>query len=206
MKLILIRHGETCWNKERLVQGGDSDIALNETGLAQAASLARFLENECVVSVYSSPMQRAKATAEAIASRHGLAVEVDEALREINVGELEGMSVLHLNTTFSRFLMERWRNRVGTGSSDGETIDEVQRRTWGVVERLLDRHSVDHGPDAGGAVVIVSHFFVTLAIMLKALDLPVNCFPRFRVDLAGVTVLELGDHDIRLLTFNDTSY
>jgi len=108
------------------VQGGDSDIPLNETGLAQTARLARFLQSEPILAVHSSPMQRAKATADAIADRHSLVVEVDEALREINVGELEGMSVLDLNTTFSRFLMERWRDRVGTGSSDGETIEEVQ--------------------------------------------------------------------------------
>lgn len=206
MRLILIRHGETCWNRERLVQGGDSDIELNETGRAQAARLARFLESEPVVAVYSSPMQRAKATADAIAGRHGLVVEVDEGLREIDVGELEGTSVLDLKTTFSRFLMERWRDRVSTGSSDGETIEDVQSRTWGVVERLLDRHCADHGPNVGGAVVVVSHFFVTLAIMLKALELPSDCFPSFRVDLGGVSVLEFGDHGPRLLTFNDTSY
>lgn len=188
------------------MQGGDSDIELNETGLAQADRLARFLENEPIVAIHASPMRRAVATAEAIASRHPLAVEVDEALREINVGELEGMSVLHLNTTFSQFLMDRWRDRVSTGSTDGETIEELQHRTWSVVEDVLERHCADDRHNAGGSVVVVSHFFVTLAIILKALELPAECFPKFRVDLGGVSVLEFGDHGTRLLTFNDTSY
>jgi broad specificity phosphatase PhoE len=56
------------------------------------------------------------------------------------------------------------------------------------------------------AAVVVSHYFVTLVIILKALGLPVNCFTKFRLDLGGVSILEFRDTGTRLLTFNDTSY
>ena len=205
MRLILVRHGETCWNKERRVQGGDSDIELNETGLEQANRLASFLQNENIVAVHASPMRRAMATAGPIASRHGLPVEVDRRLIEIRVGELEGTSVLHLNTTFSQFLMERWRDRT-IGSTDGETVEILLGRVWPVIEGLLDRHDACDGHSGDHSVVVVSHFFVTLAILLKALDLPIDSFPRFKVDLGSVSTLEFSDHGTRLLTFNDVSY
>jgi len=206
LKLILVRHGETSWNRERRVQGADSDIELNETGLEQATRLASSLENESIVAIHASPMRRAVATAEAIASRHGLPVEVDHRLIEIKVGELEGLSVLDLNTTFSQFLLERWKGRSMAESTDGETLDGLVCRVWPVVEGLLERHNAGDGHNGDREVVIVSHFFVTLAVVLKALDLPIDSFPRFKVDLGSVSTLEFNDHGTRLLTFNDTSY
>jgi broad specificity phosphatase PhoE len=209
VKLILVRHGETFWNEEKRVQGADSDIGLNDTGLEQARRLGTFLKNENIVAIVSSPMRRATATAEAIASYHRLPVEVDQGLTEIRVGELEGMSVSNLSTTFSKFLVQWWQDRGAGKSLDGETLVELQQRAWNVVERLLERHRLvgpDPGHDGEPAVVIVSHYFVTLAIILKALDLPVDCFTRFKVDTGGVSILEIRDHGPRLLTFNDISY
>jgi broad specificity phosphatase PhoE len=206
LKLILVRHGETYWNEGKRVQGGDSDIELNETGLAQARKLAAFLKNENIVAILSSPMRRATATAEPLARHHGLPVEVDQGLTEIRVGALEGMSISNLGTTFSRFLMERWQETGATRPVDGETLVEVQQRAWEAVERLLDRYKTNPGPNEESAVVVVSHFFVTLAIILKALNLPPDSFTKFKVDLGGVSILEFTDYGPRLLTFNVTPY
>jgi len=206
LKLILIRHGETHWNKDGLIQGGDSDIELNDTGLEQARRIAAFLENEPVIAILSSPLQRAIATAKVIASHHQLPVEIDQGLRELKVGDLEGMSISKLSTTFSQFLMQQWQDRGTMKLPNGESLVELQRRAWKVIERLLERHkpSPEHSKDA--TVVVVSHYFVTLVIILKALDLPLDFFTKFKLDLAGVSILEFRDYGARLLTFNDTSY
>jgi broad specificity phosphatase PhoE len=206
LKLILVRHGETYWNDERRVQGGDSDIELNDTGLEQARKLAAFLENEPVIAILSSPLQRAIATAEVIASNHQLPVEVDQGLRELKVGELEGMSVSNLSTTFSQFLMQWWQDGGTVKLPNGESLVELQQRAWKAVERLLERHKTNPGHNEGTTVVVVSHYFVTLAIILKALNLPLDYFTKFKVDLGGVSILEIQDYGTRLLTFNDTSY
>ena len=206
MKLILVRHGETYWNEERRVQGGDSDIELNNTGLEQARKLAAFLKNENIIAILSSPLQRAKATAEAIASHHQLPVEVDQGLRELRVGELEGMSVSNMSTTFSQFLMQLWQGKGSTRLPEGESLIELQQRAWKVVERLLEKHNASPEHSEGTTAVIVSHYFVTLAIILKALDLPLNCFIKFKVDPGGVSIIEFRDYATRLVTFNDTSY
>ena len=206
MKLILVRHGETCWNEARRVQGGDSDIELNDTGLGQAKKLAAFLANEPIAAILSSPLQRAIATAEAIASHHQLPVEIDHGLKELKVGELEGMHVSNLRTTFSQFLMKWWQDGGTTKLPNGESLVELQQRAWKAVEHLLERHKTSPEHNEETTVVVVSHYFVTLAVILKALDLPFDYFTRFRLDPGGVSILEFRDHGVRLVTFNDTSY
>jgi broad specificity phosphatase PhoE len=206
LKLILIRHGETYWNHERRVQGGDSDIELNDTGLEQARKLAAFLDNEPIAAILSSPLQRAIATAEVIASNHQLPVEVDQGLRELKVGELEGMSVSNLSTTFSQFLVQWWQEGGPMKLPNGESLVELQQRAWKAVERLLEKHKTNPKHSEKTTVIIVSHYFVTLSIILKALNLPLDCFTKFKVDLGGVSILEFRDYEARLVTFNDTSY
>ena len=206
MKLILVRHGETYWNEARRIQGGDSDIELNDNGLEQVRKLAAFLGNEPITAIVSSPLQRAIATAEVIASHHQLPVEVDQGLRELKVGELEGMSVSNLSTTFSQFLMQWWQDGEAMKLPNGESLAELQQRAWEVIEGLLERHKTDPEHNEGTTVVVVSHYFVTLAIILKALNLPLDCFIKFKVDLGGVSILEFRDYGARLVAFNDTSY
>ena len=206
MKLILVRHGETSWNKERRVQGSDSDIELNDTGLEQARKVANFLKNEPIDAIFSSPMQRARATAEAIASYHQVPVEFDQGLKELNVGELEGMSAVNLRTTFSQFLMQWWQDGGATKLPSGESLIELQQRAWKVIERLLERYKTSPEHNTETTVVVVSHYFITLAIVIKALNLSLDFFPKFKLDPGGVSILEFRDYGTRLLTFNDTSY
>jgi broad specificity phosphatase PhoE len=206
LKLILVRHGETSWNKERRVQGSDSDIELNDTGLEQARKVANFLKDEPIDVIFSSPMQRARATAEAIANYHQVPVEFDQGLKELNVGELEGMSAVNLRTTFSQFLMQWWQDGGATKLPNGESLVELQQRAWKVIEKLLERYKTSPEHNTETTVVVVSHYFITLAIVIKALNLPLDFFPKFKLDPGGVSILEFRDHGARLLTFNDIPY
>ena len=199
MKLILVRHGETHWNEAGRVQGGDSDIELNDTGLEQARKLAAFLKNEPIVAILASPLRRAVATAEIIASQHQLPVGIEQGLKELKVGDLEGISISSLRTTFSQFLLQWRQDGEAMKLPNGESLVDLQQRAWKVIEGLLEKHK-------DGTAVVVSHYFVTLAIILKALNLPLDCIIKFKVDLGGVSMLEFRDYGARLVTFNDTSY
>ena len=206
MKLILVRHGETHWNKDGLVQGADSDIELNDTGLEQARRLAAFLKNEPLIAILSSPLRRAVATAEVIASQHQLSVETDQGLKELKVGDLEGTSISNLPTTFSRFLLKWWQDGEAMKLPNGESLVDLQQRVWRVIEGLMERQRTSSDLNREATAVVVSHYFVTLAIILKALDLPLEYFIKFKLDLGGVSILEFRDYGARLVTFNDTSY
>jgi len=200
VKLILARHGETYWNEERRIQGGGSDVELNETGIDQTNKLAAFLKNENIAAIVSSPLKRAMSTAEAIARHHQVSIEVDNGLKELGVGELEGLPASNLGTTFSQFLMQWWQGeRLEERLPGGESLVELQQRSWAVIERLLAEHK-------DGTQVTVSHYFVILAIILKALDLPLACFTKFKLDPCGISILEFEDYGTRLIAFNDTSY
>lgn len=84
-----LRHGETDWNAQNLSQG-NVDIPLNETGLAQARSASLLLRNKGIRSVISSPLSRARVTADIAAAALGLPVQVDDGLREVAFGVKEG--------------------------------------------------------------------------------------------------------------------
>jgi len=199
LKLILVRHGETYWNEERRVQGGGSDIELSETGIKKANAVALFLREENIAAIISSPLKRAVVTAEAIAKHHQLPVEIDDRLRELGVGEMEGLAVSSLGSTFPQGLMQWWREGGAERLPGGESLVELQGRCWAAIEPLLANYKDEK-------VVVVSHYFVTLAIIFKALDLPLNYLAKFKIDPGGLSILEFEDYGARLVTFNDTSY
>lgn len=199
MKLILVRHGETYWNEERRVQGASSDIELSEAGVRQARELASLLSKEKIDAVISSPLKRAVTTAEVIAEQHKLPVKIDARLMEIEVGELEGLSLSSLGTTFSQFLMQWWQGGGTENLPGGESLVNLQERSWAAIEPLLAEYQ-------NGTVAVISHYFVILVIICKALDLPLEYFVKFKLDPGGLSMLEFEHYGTRLLTFNDTSY
>jgi broad specificity phosphatase PhoE len=199
LKLILIRHGETHWNEKKLIQGGRQDIELSSAGIRQASKLAVHLKNEKFSIIITSPMKRAVATAKAIASLHGLPLEVDDRLKEIDVAALEGMSLDDLNISFTRFLKQWQKDREASDLPYGEKLQELQNRAWEVVQILLEVHPKE-------TVILVSHYFVIMAIILQALDLPLSAIVKFKLDTCGISVLSFANHGARLLSFNNTCY
>ncbi|KAI6045575.1 phosphoglycerate mutase-like protein [Pisolithus marmoratus] len=112
-RLYIVRHGETDWNRTRRTQG-QTDVPLNETGIAQAALVAQALKEVPFVKAYTSDLQRASKTAEVILRYHpSVTLEKDGALREVYMGELEGefrdsVKVAPSKET-TEALMRRWQ-------------------------------------------------------------------------------------------------
>lgn len=98
MKLFLIRHGQTDWNKQGIIQGS-TDIELNETGMKQAEETRKSLEGISFDCIFSSPLKRAQQTAEIIRQDDDLPLLCDDRLGERNFGKYEGTSVNQLNFT-----------------------------------------------------------------------------------------------------------
>ena len=109
MKLILVRHGETDQNRDGRVQGA-SNASLNSTGRSQAQALGHSLREVPLDAVYSSPQARALETAKAIAQRHGLLTRVEDGLREVDVGELDGLTGEEMRERYPDFMKEWMRN------------------------------------------------------------------------------------------------
>lgn len=164
--LILARHGQTDWNIEGRYQG-QTDLSLNETGRAQARELAEQLADQPVVAIYSSDLRRARETAGIIAERVGLAVQVDERLREVHLGRWEGMLFSDIVAQYPSVWEQRQRDPVHSRPPGGESAAEVSVRVWAVVDEIAGRH-------APGPVLIVSHGLALAALLCRAQNIPLT--------------------------------
>ena len=198
MRLILVRHGETRWNRENRVVG-HTGIALNSNGRRQVELLAKKLESDNVSSIYSSPLRRARETAEAIARFHGLKVMDDDAFKEIDAGEMEGLTFDEVMERYGGFFKEWMKGNPSLRMPGGESMTELQQRTWPAVERIV-------GENNDRDVILVSHSLAILSIIAKALGMAPSNFRRLRLSVASISILNFGDHGASLALFNDTCH
>lgn len=146
-KIVLVRHGETDWNRENRFQG-HADTELNEAGREQARMLALELAGETFRAAYSSPLLRAHETASILAASLDLEVESADELMEVDVGSWSGLTRTDIEARFPDGF-NRWLE-YGHGWDDGESYDELGARVVSGLLRIAARH-----PD--GNVLAVTH-------------------------------------------------
>ena len=193
--LILVRHGESTGNADGLLVGR-TDAALTERGLQQARSLAEVASG--ATRVISSPLSRARATAEALGT--GLPVEVDERWIELDYGEYEGRSLGSVPAE----VWSRWRADPGFRPPGGETLLEAGDRVRSACEELFDPDG--DGDGGGGPVVVVSHVSPIKAAVCWALGLGDEVAWRLYLATASVTRITRGPSGPLLAGFNHTPW
>lgn len=209
IQVILVRHGETDWNKSRRIQGSNSDTPLNERGRAQAKALALRLKQEEIEAIYSSPLRRALHTAQAIACQHQLEVQIEPSLREINVGKLEGVEISSLGKRLDELLTLQGQDKRQAGVEKdlwnklqhigGESLTELQQRAWGTLQHIVSQHS-------DGMIAIVSHYFTILTIICAVLNLPLSQIGRLRLGAGSISTITFDEPVTRLILFNDSCH
>lgn len=199
MRLILVRHGETDSNRRGLALGR-SDVALTDEGRRQAAQVAASLSRDPLAAIYASPLLRTIETANPIAAVHGLSVQVEPRLIEMDVGELEGLSFSELRELHPG-LLRTWAGPDGpqTPMPGGERLMDVQTRAVEVAQSLCEKHGED-------AICVVTHNFVILSLLAHALGVDLAGFRRLRHALGGITTLEMRPELCRVITLNDTCH
>ncbi len=193
--LILVRHGESTGNASGLLVGR-TDAALTERGLEQARSLAAVASG--ATRVISSPLSRARATAEALGT--GLPVEVDERWIELDYGEFEGRPLGAVPAEVWR----RWRADPGFRPPGGETLLEAGARVRSACEELFGpggEAAAEQGP-----VVVVSHVSPIKAAVCWALGLGDEVAWRLYLATASVTRIAWGPSGPLLSGFNHTPW
>lgn len=147
--IVLVRHGETDWNRERRFQG-HADVPLNDEGRRQARELADRLADETYAAAYSSPLRRAIETAQILASQLRFEVEPRDGLKEVDVGSWSGLTTTEVESRFPEGF-RRWSRDWSGGWTDGETYDELGRRVVADLLAIAKRHpservlAVTHG-------------------------------------------------------------
>lgn len=197
-RLLLVRHGETELNSSERYWG-HTDVALSAVGLRQAERLRDRLATEKINAVYSSDLGRSSLTAETVASKHKLEVVICPELREIDFGQLEGLTfdqVGQLYPEVARLWMERSPELKYPG---GESIYQLNNRV-GVFMRRLEKHAKEE------TILIVAHSGVLRTLVCQLLGIELRYRWQFRLDLASLTVIETYPQGAILTLLNDISH
>jgi len=198
MNLILIRHGETDWNRIGRCQGV-ADIVLNDNGRKQARELGESLKNHDIKAVYSSHLKRALETAQHIAEHHDLTVRVEPDFQEMNQGDLEGLSFPYIREKYAEVL-KKWRENPETLKlPNGESLVEVQDRAWDAFEKVHKNH-------IGETVVAVSHNLTIITLLCKITGVGLKGFRDFNIHATSKNVIVSEDGRIRVQVINDVSH
>jgi broad specificity phosphatase PhoE len=186
--LYLARHGQSDWNAETRWQG-HADRPLTELGRRQAGQLADRLADVPLAAVYSSDLERARATAEAVAGPRGLAVVPLADLREIDVGSWSGLTRPEAEERFPAAYL-RWAEG-GQGWDDGETYEQMTDRVVRAVVGIGARHP-------GESVLVVAHGGPIRALHATALGIDIAAHRGLRPVEPNARLSRLGVVDGRL--------
>jgi phosphoserine phosphatase len=183
MRIYLIRHGETEWNKVRRFQGR-SNLPLNEAGRKQVGALASTLKNIPLTAIHTSPLSRALETARRIKVFHpSTPIFEDNGLVEMDLGEFDGMRAQDWAEQYPDFRKAWNENPASVRIPGGESLKEVQDRA----KKTLERITGIYPPDA--TILISSHNFVNLTLLCDILNIPLNRFRDLRQENAAFNVI-----------------
>jgi broad specificity phosphatase PhoE len=205
MRLYLIRHGQSSANAEGRLQGR-LDFGLSERGRGQSEALAVRLANEGIHALYSSPLRRARETAEIVSGTLGLSIINREELIERDVGHLAGLTRAEIVERFPEYV--RARAEVRDVDVPGfETDASLAQRVERVFDEIIGAHE-------GQNVAVVSHGGVISAFLRHTLHMPVVRPGPFAVDNAAITTFMVHSDErdavrqarVQLLALNDTCH
>jgi len=199
MKLIIVRHGQTASNKEKRIQGHENTY-LSDFGRIQAKLTGDQLKNEHIDAVYSSDLNRAYETAQAIAENHSLPIITDARFRECCFGEWEGKTVDEVMKQYPALFDAYRKDSINNRAPGGERLEELQLRVAEAVNEIADRHTND-------AVLLVTHGGPVKALICYALGADLTAFRHLGPDNCGISILiHSSDGRWYLDTMNDTCH
>ena len=196
--ILLIRHGETDWNREKRFRG-THDVPLNENGLQQARLLGRALLGRAIDAARTSPLSRACRTAEAVLEGRDVMAAVDARLTDFCYGEWQGLEEAEVACRWpDQFRL--WSTRPDQARPPGgSTLQEVSEAAFAAMEEAAAKHR-------GGTVALFAHRVVNKLLVLAAMGLGVERFPFVRQDNCCLTEFQHTPAGYVLCALNDTSH
>ncbi|MBS3781775.1 MAG: histidine phosphatase family protein [Candidatus Thermoplasmatota archaeon] len=198
-KLFIARHGQTEWNRDSKLQGW-KDAPLTERGIEQARALRDRLMDEEFDAVYCSPLGRTLKTAEIVLDGKDLSFIEDERLKEIDMGQWEGIKTDDIKKKFSKQYADFWERPHKFKPIDGESFHELKERVVSFLEDVLERHK-------GENILIFSHGCASKVMMsyfeersLKELWKPP------KLEEGCLNIVEVEEGDVEVILFGDTSF
>jgi phosphoserine phosphatase len=197
IKLLVTRHG--------LVEGikperfrGRLELPLTEIGRHQAQATAQRIASHCQpVAIYSSPLGRCVATAEAISAATKTEIRIDERLNDIDYGAWQGLTPDEARSRWSEELALWYRAPHLARPPGGESLQMLSARVAAALHDFLHRHE-------NGVVAVVGHDSVNRVILLQALDLTLSHYWHVKQDPCSINELHFADDVFKVITVNET--
>ncbi|MCF8535957.1 MAG: bifunctional RNase H/acid phosphatase [Rhodoluna sp.] len=208
--IVLVRHGRTALTEARKISGGDGDDPdLSEVGVLDANAVATALGQigskgpwqriAPISAIVSSPMKRARQTAEVIAKQHGLKVTENENLREISFGDWDGLTHEEAQQKDST-LWQSWRGSWSVSPPNGESLEVFDQRLQLARQQIAERH-------AGKTVVVVAHVMPIRGFLRWAFDAAAAAYWRPQVAPCSISIIRVwGDETAEVVTVNHTAH
>jgi len=200
MRILLVRHGETEWNRTHRFQGR-SDTPLNEGGKKQVRALASALKDESFTAIYSSPLSRAVETAKLIKEFHPeTPFFLEDGFIEMELGEFDGMDAGHWVKQYPDFRKAWADNPSAVKMPGGENLEEVQARAIDALARVTMSHPDD------STLAICSHNFVVLSLLCHTSGISLDKFRELRQETAAYSVIRKQDNRYSTEIMNERSH
>ena len=182
-QIILVRHGRTPWNKDKIFRGS-KDIPLDDTGREEAWAVAEWLKDETIHAAYTSPLSRARDTAMAIAQHHNLEVIGLPGLADLCYGDWEGVSLQEVKVKYADLYRQWETSPHSVRFPRGETLEELRTRSLAAVDEVVQRH-----PDQ--VVLLAAHRAVNKVLIAALIGLDNSHFWRIAQDTTCVNRFHL---------------
>ncbi|NER81920.1 MAG: histidine phosphatase family protein [Leptolyngbya sp. SIO1D8] len=191
-RMLLVRHGETEWNRQKRFQG-QIDIPLNENGQRQGEQAAEFLRDVNIDAAVTSSLSRPKETAELILRHHsGVSLETNDDLKEIGHGEWEGLYEQEIEAGYPG-LLQQWQQHpemVQMPGEGGENLDQVWSRAIAAWKQIVAKYS---GTETPTTVLVSAHDAINKAILCHVVGLGPAAFWQFKQGNGAVSVIDYPD-------------
>ncbi len=205
MELYFVRHGKTEWNLEGKYQGGHGDSPLLPESMEDIKLLAKRLNDVNIANAYTSPLPRAKTTAETLISdmNQTVTLTVVDGLREFDLGIMEGQKFVKLEKEMPE-VIHAFRYEPIDYDSDrikGESFEEVAKRTTAAVKKIVSEN------DENASIVIVSHGAALVTLIQSLLGTKIADIRKDGgLSNTSLTHLQYSNDEFKLIKWNETGY
>lgn len=169
-QIIFLRHGQAKNNTERILAGRTEGVPLTDTGIKQSEYAAELLEHMNISAIYSSPIERAKHTAEIVGKHNSLDVTIDDRLNELDMGKFTGMPYDKIFNSHGNVFIKFYNDELEIAHNGVETFTQVKKRILEIVDHVIEKHPNEN-------VLLVTHMDPIKAMLSTIVDLsPINLF------------------------------
>ena len=196
--IIFLRHAQAENNTKRVLAGRTEGVPLTKAGIEQAEQIAKYLKPIDISAIYSSPIERAKHTAEIVANafdQDTVGVELDERLTEIDMGKFTRMNYDDMFAKYGNIFLKFYENDPVISEHEVETFPDVQKRVLDMVDHVMKKHNNEN-------VILVTHMDPIKSMLAKVMNLVPQTLFELIIANASLTVITEQDTKFSLSAIN----